>query len=127
MTADQRLDQLEPLLSEAMTVLDRHTVQLRQLSERLVQLVGLVIKQSDNISFLLSENIIIKERLTKVEADIADLKQGQVELRQGQAELLQGQTTLQQGQADLQNGQTTLQQGQVDINRKLDLLITKLS
>ena len=94
MNADQRLDQLEPLLSEAMTVLDRHTYQLKRLSERVAHLIGLVVKQSDNISFLLSENVLIRERIDKqetqlnrleakvdrLEADVAGLKQGQVEL-----------------------------------------------
>ena len=74
MTADQRLDQLEPILSEAITVLDRHTFQLKQLSTAVGSLIELMIKQSDNISFLLQENIVIKDRLTGLEADVAAIK-----------------------------------------------------
>lgn len=106
MTADQRLDQLEPVISEAITVLDRHTFQLKQLNTAVTTLTALMTKQSDNISFLLAENVHIKDRLTHLEADVAELKQGQVELKQGQTEL---------------------RQGQADINSKLELILSKLS
>ena len=32
MTADQRFDQLEPLVSQTLAVADRHTAQLKQIS-----------------------------------------------------------------------------------------------
>jgi ABC-type transporter Mla subunit MlaD len=44
MTADQRLDQLERLLSEAMTILDRHTAQLKQLGTAVGQLTTLAVQ-----------------------------------------------------------------------------------
>ena len=33
MTADQRFDQLEPLVSQTLAVADRHTAQLKQISD----------------------------------------------------------------------------------------------
>ena len=67
MTADERLDQLEPLLSEALTVLDRHTYQLKQLNSAVgqlnstvSQLANVATQQGDNISFLLREQLAMK-------------------------------------------------------------------
>ena len=67
MTADERLDQLEPLLSEALTVLDRHTYQLKQLNSAVgqlnstvSQLANVATPQGDNISFLLREQLAMK-------------------------------------------------------------------
>ena len=98
MTADQRLDQLEPILSEAITVLDRHTFQLKQLNTAVGTLTDLMTKQSDNVSFLLADNMLIKDRLTKIEGDVAGLKSDV---------------------AGLKDGQTA-------INTKLDLILSKL-
>ena len=67
MTADDRLNQLEPLLSEALTVLDRHTHQLKQLSSAVGQLTTAVAQQGDNIGFLLQEQLGMK-------TDIAGMK-----------------------------------------------------
>jgi hypothetical protein len=54
MTADQRLDQLEPLLAQSLSTLDRHTSQLK------VVIAG-VMQQSDNIQFLLTDAAEAKE------------------------------------------------------------------
>ncbi|MDQ2793352.1 MAG: hypothetical protein M3Y12_05005 [Bacteroidota bacterium] len=71
MTADDRLDQLEPLLSEALTVLDRHTYQLKQLSASVGQLTNAVVQQGDNISFLLREQAAIKTDMAGMKTDMA--------------------------------------------------------
>ncbi len=63
MTADQRLDQLEPLVSQTLAVADRHTAQLKQL-------VNLVTQQSDNIQFVLKELEAVKEKQTATDAAI---------------------------------------------------------
>ena len=60
MTADDRLNQLEPLLSEAMSILDRHTAQLKQLSFAISQVSTAVVQQGENISFLLREQLTMK-------------------------------------------------------------------
>lgn len=63
MTADQRLDQLEPLVSQTLAVADRHTAQLKQL-------VNLVTQQSDNIQFVLKELEAVKEKQIATDATI---------------------------------------------------------
>ena len=74
MTADDRLDQLEPLLSEALTVLDRHTYQLKQLSASVSQLTNAVVQQGDNISFLLREQLEMKGDIVEMKGDIVEMK-----------------------------------------------------
>ena len=78
--ADDRLDQLEPLLSEALTVLDRHTYQLKQLSASVGQLTNAVVQQGDNISFLLREQLGMKvqQEGMKVQQDAMDGKLDQI-------------------------------------------------
>lgn len=74
MNADDRLDQLEPLLSEALTVLDRHTYQLKQLQGAVGQLVTAVTQQGDNIDFLLREQAAMKADVADLKSDVAELK-----------------------------------------------------
>ena len=112
MTADQRLDQLEPLLSEAMTILDRHTAQLKQLTNAASQLTAIAVQQSDNIAFLLREHIIIK-------ADVATLKSDVATLTSDVA-------TIKTNVADLKSDVADLKRGQSDMNSKLDLILSKL-
>ena len=70
MAADERLDQLEPLLSEALTILDRHTHQLKQLNGAVGNLAIIVAKQGDNISFLLQEQLIIKTDMAGMNGEL---------------------------------------------------------
>ena len=71
MTADQRLDQLEPLVSQTLAVADRHTAQLKQL-------VNLVTLQSENIEFVLKELIEVKDSIvaTNAKVEATDTKVG---------------------------------------------------
>ena len=62
MTADQRLDQLEPLASQTLAVADRHTAQLKQI-------YGILSQHSDTLQFILREMVEVKQ-------DIGELKQG---------------------------------------------------
>jgi uncharacterized protein YejL (UPF0352 family) len=77
MTADQRLDQLELLVSEALTVLDRHTAQLKQLTATVGQIVTILTQQSDSIAFLLKEHIVIKTDVATLKTDVATIMQNQ--------------------------------------------------
>lgn len=79
MTADQRLDQLEPLVSQTLAVADRHTAQLRQISttvghlqEAVGQLLEAGLIQSDNIQFVLRE---LGELRQDVNREIGEVKQ----------------------------------------------------
>ena len=62
MTADQRFDQLEPLVSQTLAVADRHTAQLKQI-------YGILSQHSDTLQFILREMVEVKQ-------DIGELKQG---------------------------------------------------
>ena len=82
MTADERLDQLEPLLSEALTVLDRHTYQLKQLNSAVGQLSGTVsqlanvaTQQGDNIGFLLREQLAMKTQQDQMDGKLDQILQ----------------------------------------------------
>ena len=70
MTADQRLDQLEPLVSQTLAVADRHTAQLKQL-------VNLVTQQSDNTQFILQELIQMKTELGELKVESRESKEKQ--------------------------------------------------
>ena len=74
MTADDRLDQLEPLVSEALNVLDRHTLQLKQLNTAVGQLTTVIGQQGDNISFLMREQIAMKADINDIKTDMAGMK-----------------------------------------------------
>ncbi|MDB5267703.1 MAG: hypothetical protein JWP58_743 [Hymenobacter sp.] len=60
MTADERLSQLEPLLSSALRALDQHTNQLNLLTTA-------VSEQGSNIIFVLREQEAAKSRLDGVD------------------------------------------------------------
>jgi chromosome segregation ATPase len=109
MTADQRLDQLEPLLAEAMTILDRHTAQLKQLTNAVGQLTTIAIQQSENISFLLNEHVIMKDGIATLKSDVAELKSDVAELKSDVAELKADMVEL-----------------KASVNNKLDLILSKL-
>lgn len=113
MTADQRLDQLEPLLSEAMTILDRHTAQFKQLTNAVSQLAAFATQQSDNIAFLLREHIIIKTDVATLKTDVATLKTDVA--------------TLKTDVAELKTDVAELKQGMLNVNSKLDLILSKLT
>jgi chromosome segregation ATPase len=63
MTADQRLEEREPLVSQTLAVANRHTAQLKQL-------VNLVAQQNDNIQFVLKELEAVKEKQIAANAKI---------------------------------------------------------
>jgi hypothetical protein len=71
MTADQRLDQLEPLVSQTLAVADRHTAQLKQIYGAVNQLLEVGQIQSDNTQFVLREIDALRQ---EVRADLDELK-----------------------------------------------------
>ena len=75
MTADESFDQLEPLLSEALTVLDRHTYQLKQLNSAVSQLTNAATQQGDNISFLLREQLAMKTQQDQMDGKLDQILQ----------------------------------------------------
>ena len=84
MTADQRLDQLEPLVSQTLAVADRHTAQLRQISTtvgHLQEAVGQLLEagqvQSNNIQFVLRELSEVRTDLDVVKHRTNGIQQNQ--------------------------------------------------
>lgn len=81
MTADQRLDQLEPLVSQTLAVADRHTAQLKQIFGAVNQLLEAGRVQSDNAQFVLRE---VSELRQEVQTEFGELthKIGAIEQNQ---------------------------------------------
>ena len=102
MTIDDRLNQLEPLLSEALTVLDRHTFQLKQLNGAVSQLSTVISKQGDNISFLLREQLVMKGDIVEIKGDIVEIKGDIVEMK-GNIVEIKGDIVEMKGQQDGMN------------------------
>ena len=74
MNAGGRPNQLEPLISENMAILDRHTAQLKQLSVASSQIIAAIAHQGDTITFLLHEQTAIKGDIVKMKSDITGIK-----------------------------------------------------
>lgn len=120
MTGDQRLDQLEPLLSEAMTILDRHTAQLKQLTNMNSQIIGILTQQSDNSSLLLQEHIVIKTDVATLKTDVAELKTDVATLKTDVAEL---KTDVAEVKTDVAALKTDMAEMRIEFGTKLDLIL----
>jgi chromosome segregation ATPase len=138
MTADQRLDQLELLVSEALTVLDRHTAQLKQLTATVGQIITILTQQSDSIAFLLQEHVALKNDMTEMKADIAGLKTDvagiQTDVAGLKTDVASMQTDVAGLKTDVASMQTDVAEIKSDMNlmrtefgSKLDLILSKLN
>lgn len=67
MTPEKRLNQLEPVVAEMVTQLDRVTAQNRTLVIVVTQNTEAIVTQSDNIQFLLHE-------VAELKTEVGDLK-----------------------------------------------------
>ena len=112
-TPEQRLDQLEPVISELLARQDetaakveRVSAQVRQLTVAVTSVLTIQSTQSDNIVFLLDRT--------------QQLAEGQAKLEQGQARLEQGQAKLEQEVAGLSQQMTQgFEQVMTLLNEKL--------
>jgi lipopolysaccharide export system protein LptA len=116
MNTDERLNQLEPLVAEALAVLDRHTAQLKQLNNAVAQNTQVLIQQSDNISFLLREHIVIKDDVATLKGDVATLT-GDVSILKGDVATLKG---------DVATIRTDVAEMRAEFGSKLDLILAKI-
>ncbi len=66
MTPDRRLDQLEPLMAEHSAQLDLHTAQLRRIARGIQLVTESINQQSDNITFLLKQQVEMKGDLEQI-------------------------------------------------------------
>ena len=85
MTPDKRLDQLEPVLGEAVAQLDLHTAQLKRANNNISTLIEINTRQSDDISFLLRGQANQQEQLAEVKTELAKVK---IELAEVKTELV---------------------------------------
>ena len=68
------LDQLEPVLGEAVAQLDLHTAQLKRANNNITTLIEINTRQSDDISFLLRGQANQREQLAEVKIELAEVK-----------------------------------------------------
>jgi len=109
MNTEERLNQLEPLVAEALAVLDRHTAQLKQLNNAVAQNTQVLIQQSDNISFLLREHIVIKDDVSTLKGDVSTLKDDVSTLK-----------------GDVSTIRTDVAEMRAEFGSKLDLILAKI-
>lgn len=74
MTAEDRLNQLEPLLSGARRILDQHTTQLNQIASAVGRLGVAAEQQSDNIGFVLREQLELKTQQQELKAQLVEIR-----------------------------------------------------
>ena len=131
MTADQRFDQLEPLVSQTLAVADRHTAQLKQISgavNQLLEATGQLLEagqvQSDNIQFVLRE-------LSGARTELSELRQ---EVRMNLDELKHKTNGTQQNKSltstrigDLENAVSVMGTQMTSPDAKMDRLLGLLS
>ena len=89
MTPDRRLDQLEPVLGEAVAQLDLHTAQLKRANNNISTLIEINTRQSDDITFVLRGQADQREQIAKLtvgqdemKAELNELKAGQVAINE---------------------------------------------
>ena len=117
MTAGQRLDQLEPLVSQTLAVADRHTVQLKQIFGIVTQLLEAGSAQSDNTQFVLRE---MGELRQDVNREISGVKK---ELQALKEEVSQGQSMTNLRLGVMENSLSIVGVKVTDLDTKLDRIL----
>lgn len=74
MTLEQRLNQIEPLLAEHSVQLDLHTAQLLRIAYGIQTITESIVKQSDNVTFLLEEVAEMRSEIGAIKAETAEVK-----------------------------------------------------
>ena len=117
MTADQRLDQLEPLVSQTLAVADRHTAQLKQIVGIVTQLLEAGSVQSVNTQFVLRE---MGELRQDVNQEISGVKKEMQELKE---EVSQGQSMTNLRLGIMENSLSIFGVKVTDLGTKLDRIL----
>lgn len=121
-TPEQRLDQLEPVISELLAKQDETAAKVERVSAQVRQLTVLftntLTTQSENIQFLLTQTLELKEgqdrleqRMDKLEQRMNKLEQGQGRVEQRMDKLEQGQDRVEQRMDKLEQDVSELKQG----------------
>ena len=128
MTADQRLDQLEPLVSQTLAVADRHTAQLKQIFGAVNQLLDAGQIQSDNTQFILRE---LGELRQEVQVELNDTRREvQTELRELQDKangVSQNQSITNTRIGDVENAVSLMGMQVANLDTKLDRILGLLN
>ncbi len=115
MTPEERLNQLEPLLSETTAILDRHTAQLRQHAGLLKQLVQTTESNSQTLGQVLTAQSDLRGELTQLNSHLSRLATGT-----GAGELIQEQV------GGVESRLEVLENRLETLGGKMDLILTKL-
>ncbi|MCF0039931.1 hypothetical protein [Dyadobacter fanqingshengii] len=70
MTADQRLDQIEPVLAELLAKQDHTDKKVDRLTDIVLNISQVLNKQSDNVSFLLKNQLQMSGQIENIEITI---------------------------------------------------------
>ena len=117
MTADQRLDQLEPLVSQTLVVADRYTAQLKQIYGAVNQLLEAGKVQNNNMQFVLQELGGLRQEMR---TDFDELKHKSNGIQQNQSL-----TSIRIG--DLENAVSLVGTQATSLDAKLDRLLGLLN
>lgn len=117
MTADQCLDQLEPLVSQTLAVADRHTAQLKQIIGIATQLLEAGSVQSDNVQFVLREMSELKQDVNR---DISGVKK---EVQHMKEEVSQAQSMTNLRLGVMENSILVVGAKVTDLDTKLDRIL----
>ncbi len=115
MTPEERLNQLEPLLSETTAILDRHTAQLRQHAGLLKQLVQTTESNSEALGQVLAAQADLRGELTQLNGHLSRLATGT-----GAGESIQEQV------GGVESRLEVLENRLETLGGKMDLILTKL-
>lgn len=74
MTADQRLDELEPVIGEMAAQLDLVQAQNKRIAHGISNIVTAIGQQSDNITFIFNRQAEQGERLDRLETGVKEIK-----------------------------------------------------
>ncbi|AMJ64482.1 hypothetical protein [Hymenobacter sp. PAMC 26628] len=124
MTADQRPDQLEPLVSQTLAVADRHTAQLKQIFGAVNQLLEAGKVQSDDVQFVLRE---MDELRQEVRADLGNVQAELGKLTHKIGAIEQNQSIANTRIGDVENAVSLVGIQVINLDTKLDRILDLLS
>ena len=119
MTAEQRLDQLELLMVQALATLDQHTAQNERHTTQLKMIISVITQQSDNTTFLLREQSEMKREQSEMKHEQSEMKREQSEMKREQAEMKHEQAEMKREQAEMKREQAEMKREQAEMKTEV--------